>query len=73
MLFEIVAHVELAARAVGIEHAHLDHGLFLHNSMMLFHFIDYADYWQAPGQQGAEFEVRLANNSNFVQAGALMS
>jgi hypothetical protein len=28
--------------------------------MMLFHFIDYADYWQAPGQQGAEFEVRLA-------------
>jgi hypothetical protein len=25
VLVEIVAHVELAARGVGIEHAHLDH------------------------------------------------
>jgi hypothetical protein len=29
MLVEVVAHVELAARGVGIEHAHLDHGLLL--------------------------------------------
>ena len=29
MLVEIIAHVELAARRVGLEHAHLDHVLLL--------------------------------------------